>query len=131
LTWFNFLLSQHSQSDNSMHIFKTWNLSRNLFDEILIQTLRPDQTLYTFYMRLPVLYDIPFRLAVDRAAIYNHHTLVHATSDVVESNRTLKRGEAADPETGCWRIVYYYTYNIFGILPPAITSNGKHYIYIL
>jgi len=84
----------------------------------------------------------PFIQTILRSTVqlYNHHTLVHATYDVaVASDRMLKRGEIADPETGSSRRVYYYTYNIFEILPPAIRSmentvpiyirtRGKHFL---
>jgi len=69
-----YFYNYNSQSDNCIHVFETRNLPGNLFDEISIQTLRPDQTLYTFYVKLPVLNDIPFRLAVDRAAIQSSYS---------------------------------------------------------
>lgn len=56
--------------------------------------------------------------------------LIHMTSDVVASNRTLKRGEPTEPETGSSRRVYYYTHNIFGILTTEYHVYGKHDTYI-
>lgn len=52
------------------------------------------------------------------------------TSDVVASNRTLKKGETAEPETGSSRRVYYYTHNIFGIPTTGHYIYGKHDTYI-